>query len=441
LDITVVAQEPKDSKLVAEVTVNAKDVDRAIAKVYKEIARRYNFQGFRRGHAPRPVIDSMVGKENVLADATSELLSQVEPHLINKLDVAPVGEIAINEEAAGTVEQGKDYTFEATVALRPVAELTSYDPVEIEMPPAEVTEAEMEDQIERVMSYQAHLEPVAEGEVSQKDDFITATVENIANADSVAGENRMLIVGNANYPEELNEALTGLKADDVVEATFKLPGSEEDAEPAQVKITVHSVQRRVTPELTEEFAKTFFGFDTLDEFREGIKKEIAASKEQQFPALKEERAINALEKRLELEEIDPAYVQEIFQELTQNFLQSLEQNGTTVDAFTRARGITTQQLIDDLQEQARENARQSIALDALARHLELTVDEAAIKEEIAAAGVEDVEATYKDFIENGRMPALRDSVLRSHADDWLVENAIVTEVDEVAKRRAEKDAE
>jgi trigger factor len=365
----------------------------------------------------------------------------VEPHLINKLDVAPVGEIAINEEAAGTVEQGKDYTFEATVALRPVAELTSYDPVEIEMPPAEVTEAEMEDQIERVMSYQAHLEPVAEGEVSQKDDFITATVENIANADSVAGENRMLIVGNANYPEELNEALTGLKADDVVEATFKLPGSEEDAEPAQVKITVHSVQRRVTPELTEEFAKTFFGFDTLDEFKEGIKKEIAASKEQQFPALKEERAINALEKRLELEEIDPAYVQEIFQELTQNFLQSLEQNGTTVDAFTRARGITTQQLIDDLQEQARENARQSIALDALARHLELTVDEAAIKEEIAAAGVEDVEATYKDFIENGRMPALRDSVLRSHADDWLVENAIVTEVDEVAKRRAEKDAE
>lgn len=98
LDITVTAGEPADSKLVARVAIPADEVKKAVAATYKEIAGRYNFPGFRKGRAPRPVIDSAVGKEAVMADATNELLSKAEPFIINELGVVPVGELDFGEE-------------------------------------------------------------------------------------------------------------------------------------------------------------------------------------------------------------------------------------------------------------------------------------------------------------------------------------------------------
>ena len=94
MKITVTAEKPIDDKVAATVTVPAADVDKAIAKTYKDIAKKYNFQGFRRGHAPRPVIDGIIGRESVLAQATNDLLNAVEPMMLEELDVTPGGLIA-----------------------------------------------------------------------------------------------------------------------------------------------------------------------------------------------------------------------------------------------------------------------------------------------------------------------------------------------------------
>ena len=104
-----------------------------------------------------------------------------------------------------------------------------------------------------------------------------------------------------------------------------------------------------------------------------------------------------------------------------------------LDQWLQANRITSEQFIADLHHQADDVARESLALDALARHLEIEVTEEDVDKEFENAGVEDAEASKASFIAEGRMPAVRDSIRRSKACDWLVENAQVTEVDQTAK--------
>jgi trigger factor len=132
--ITVTSERTEDGKGAAAVTVGAADVDETVKKTYRDIAHRYNFQGFRRGRAPRPVIDSLLGKDGVLAQATEDLINMVQPMMIEELDLVPV-ERPDWGEAAPVVEH-EDYQVSCTVTVPPTAALKSYEAPAITMPPA-----------------------------------------------------------------------------------------------------------------------------------------------------------------------------------------------------------------------------------------------------------------------------------------------------------------
>ena len=138
--------------------------------------------------------------------------------------------------------------------------------------------------------------------------------------------------------------------------------------------------------------------------------------------------------------MDEDYEQSVFQELGQNFLQSLSARGMSLDGWLQANRISSEDFIANLHRQANDVARESLALDALARELKVEVSAEDVDGEFERAGIEDVEASKAQFVADGRMPAVRDSIRRSKAVDWLVENAKVTEVDEAA-RAAEAKAE
>ena len=148
MNITVTAERPESTKVVATITVPAAEVDRYVAQAYKNIARRYQFQGFRRGRAPRPVIDGIVGREAILADATNDLLNDAQPIMLDELDIVPVERPSYGDDPALVVEH-EDYVVTATITVPPVVELSSYDAVAINMPPQEATEAEIDFQIDQ----------------------------------------------------------------------------------------------------------------------------------------------------------------------------------------------------------------------------------------------------------------------------------------------------
>lgn len=429
--MNITASDVQDAKLTATVTIPAADVDAAIKKAYKDAANKYRFPGFRAGRAPRPVIDNMLGKEATLAQATNDILAANEPAVLNELDIVPLKEGDYKE--LDLVEDHEDYTYTVTFSLRQSVELNSYEPVEIEMPPAEVTEGEIDAQIEMLMGYHATFEEV--DRPVQNDDYVTAAVKDIKGATRFAGENRMFVVGSENFPTEVNEGLVGMKKDESKEISWTLMG--EDAEEITIEVTINNVKERKLPELTDEFVKENFGFDTIAAMRDGVKEELEGDKTSKLPGLKENRAVAALSERLELEKVDEDYEQSVFSELGQTFLQNLSSRGMTLDVWLQASGLTSEAFIADLHRQANDVARESLALDALARHLEIEVSDEDVDKEFVDAGVEDVEASKAQFVADGRMPAVRDSIRRSKAVDWLVENAKVTEVDEYAKKDAE----
>ena len=337
-------------------------------------------------------------------------------------------------EEIDLAKDGEDYTFKVQYKLRPMPSLSSYDAVSIEMPPAEVTEAEIDSQVEMLMGYHSTFEDVERAVADG--DYVTLDIENVKNAEALAGEGRMYPMGSLSLPEAFEAGLAGMNAGEEKEISWTPEGAEE----AAVKVTVKVVKERKTPELTDEFAKESFGFESIEAMRDAIKLEIEADKNSKLPSLKENRAVSKLAERLELDEMDADYEQSVFSELGQNFLQNLSARGMTLDTWLSANGLTSEAFIADLHQQANDVARESLALDALAREFKIEVTEEDVDNEFKSAGIEDVAASKAAFLAEGRMPAVRDSIRRSKAVDWLVENALVTEVDEYAKA-AEQDAE
>lgn len=446
MKITVTSEKTSDGKVSAKVTVAAKDVDAAVAKTYKDIAHRYNFQGFRRGHAPRPVIDGIMGKDAILAQATEDLMNDVQPLMIEELDIVPVERPDWGEDLEPVVEHA-DFHAECTVVVPPVAELKSYDAPAINMPPAEATDAEIDEQIDQLLSYRTTYEDDEEAEEVKEGDMISAKIVNKLNVPELEGDDRTLGLANPNLPKDLVAGIVGMKKGETKDIKWSREHRMEDPDPAdengnrnfEVEVTVNTIKKAVTPELTDELAKTGFGFETIAELRDAVKEEIEQDKKQSLPGLKEDRVVAAMGEQLDLEEVPEAYQNQVFSELGEEFLGQLSRRGMNLDMYLNARQITSEDFLKDLHEQAEERARQSLALDALATKLELECTEDDLRHEFENAGVDDVDASMDEFKSDGRMPALRQSIRRTKAVQWLVDNATVTEVDEIAETRAKAD--
>ena len=447
MKITVTAEKPSDEKMAATLTIPAAEVDAAIARTYKDIAKKYNFQGFRRGHAPRPVIDGIMGREAVLAQATNDLLNAAQPLMLEELDVTPVGRVSFGPEDADPelAQQGSDYVVSATIGVRPACELESYAAPTINMPPEEATEAEIDWQINQLLSYQVTYEDVEEDRAVEPGDVVSVDVENVEGAGHLAGTNRMLALDGQQVPEQLEEGIVGMKKGEekAIEwtRTHEHEG-EEHSHTFSVKVKLNAIKKAVTPELDDEVAKKY-GYDDVASFRDAVKEEIEGDKKTSLPNLKEDRLVEAVGKLLKLETVPEEYQNEIFNELASEFLGRLQSQGASLDMYLRARGVKTDDFIADLRVQAEERARQSLALDSLAAKLGVEVSEDEVREEFEKAGVEDVDASVEQWRSEGRLPAIRDSIRRTKALNWLVDNCKVNIVDEVAERSAEgeKDAD
>lgn len=439
MDIIVTAERPQNDQVVAKLTVPASEVDKAIDKAYREVARKYNFQGFRRGRAPRPVINGIVGRDAVLGQATEDLMNEAQPQMFEELDIVPVGRPDYGEERLVVVEH-EDLSATVTVSVPPACELDSYDAPGINMPPANATEAEIDLQVEQLMNYHSSWEDDDADRAATEGDVVVVDTVSKEGADFLAGEDRQVSLSHSHLPKEYVDGIVGLKKGESKDVEWT-QGEGDDQKRLAVTVTLKGLKKSVVPELDDAFAKKSFGFDTVAEFRDAVKDEIEQDKKTSLPNLKEDRVVEEIGRHLQLEEVPGAYESQVFSELANEFLQQLQRQGMTLDMYLAARKVKNEDFIADLHQQAAERARQSLALDALARHLEFDATEDDVRDEFARAGVEDVAKSMDEFTRNGQMPAIRESIRRTKAVKWLVENCAVTEVDEIAEARAKKDDE
>ena len=436
----------QDNKVKVTVTVDAKEVDNRIKKAYKDFANKYNFPGFRKGKAPRPVIDNALGAEYVLATVSEDVINTAYPQSVEAEKLFPVGNPEFGN--AGLVEAGKDFTFDFTVSVKPEIELTSYDAVEIELPVAGCSEAEVSEQIEQLREHYQTFEDASAATKFKTENHaelaIKATDEDGETIEPLESESRLYAPGAGMMNEAFDAEVLGMKKGQTKE--FSLDIAEDESavllspyagKKINFEVTCVVVKKQTLPEVTDEWAKDVLGFESVEDLKARIAESVEAQKAGLLPRMKENACYVELVKRFE-GDAPQNMVEEAETSLLQEFFTQLQQAGVNFDTYLMQQGITADEFKADVKLQAADEAKHQLALDAWARHAGIEATDEEVSREFELAGVENPAALEKEWRETGRLYLIREGIVRRKAVESVMEGAVVTEVDYAAQAQQER---
>ncbi len=444
----------EDNKTKVQVEIPASEVDKKLNAVYKDIARKYNFPGFRKGKAPRQVIDGAFGKEAVLAQATEDLINDAYPQVIEQERLYPVGSPDFTND--DMVEPGKDFTFEFTVGKKLEVELTSYEPIELEVPSAEVNDAEIDDQLEAISHHYMDYSDAKSGTAFSKENFaildIKATKEDGTDIESLTSQSRFYVPDGGLFSSAFDEEVYGMKAGDEKKFALDVP-EDEDAmlmsdlagQKIAFEVKCTNIQVQSAPDISDEWVKNNMGFESVSQLRDEIKKSISNQKESVIPQIKENSCAAKLVERVE-EDVPEDMAQEAESELLQDFFSQLQKQGISFDAYLAGRGIDSDQFKEDIKLQANDEAKQQLALDAWAKKFNIEVTDEEVTAEFEHAGVDNPKKVEEEWRKSGRLYLIREGIVRRKAMENVIETAKITETEykkdkDAEENPKEKDAE
>ena len=429
----------EDNKVRIEVTVPAADVDARIKAQYKDYARKYNFPGFRKGKAPRKVIDNALGANAVLAAVSDDVVEDTFVLAIDEAGIYTVGNPDFAE--LDLVEEGKDYTYDFTIGVKPVFELDSYEPVAITMPADGASDKEIDEQIDNLTKYYVEYKDAPANTKIKKDNYVkiaTSATDAEGNAiDAINSEERLYGMGSNLLPQAFEDQIMGMKKGEEKEFSIDLAADEPAALTAGIvgktdkinfKVTCIAVQKEVKPEITDEWVTKNLGFESVEDLRTRVADQIKSQKADLLPQLKEQKCLEVLGERLQGEP-SAEYVEQEESNLLQEFFQQLQRAGLTFDAYLNQQGIDSKQFQQDVKDQAKDVAKQDLALDSWANHFDLKATDEDVEDEFKKAGVDDLKKTIEEWRKSGRLPLIREGIARQKAMEQVIEQAVVTEED------------
>ena len=428
----------EDNRTKVTVTVDAKDIDARIKKTYKDFANKYSFPGFRKGKAPRPIIDNALGKDAVRASVTDEVVNGSYPLAIDDCGLYPISKPQF--EDTDLIEAGKPYEFAFTVTVKPELELSSYEPVEIELPAEGASDKDVDDQIEALREHYYTFEDASAATKVKEDSYIDlamkATDDKGELIPSLVTESRPYSLGASLFPAEFDEQLVGLKKGQTATFSIDMPADppimlaalQGKTDKIDFEVEVKVVKKKILPEVTDEWAKDTLGFEDVADLRAKIAESVAQQKADMMPRLKENACLVALSERL-VGEVPEGMQEEAEASLIQDFFQQLQAQGMTFDLYLMQQGLTPDQFKEDVKKQAEDMSKQDLALDAWARHFGMEATAEDVTAEFVKSGVEDPEALQAEWRQNGQLHMVRQGVLRTKAVLDLMEKAVVSELD------------
>lgn len=418
------------------VTVSADEVDSAIAASYTKLGAKVRVPGFRKGRAPRTVVDNYVGRDYVLAEATEDLVNETYPRAVDAEGLRTVDAPEMDE--IDTIKEGEEYTYSAQVELRPELTLTSTDDFAVTVPSKEASETEVDMQVAMMRDRFATLEPVSDRALAA-DDFALISFVGYVDGESYEGnevDKYLYEMGQGLMPVEFDAGIVGVEIGGEKRIEFAIPDTSSNPEfvgkTAQFDVTVHEIKAKVLPTLDDEFAGNM-GFESLEEMRTdmrtrmGVQKLVAHDREK-------ERAVKAqLAERLE-GEASEAMVRQRTGTMLRDFQAMLEQRDMTIESYLQATGVTAATLETDIAGQAAQSVKEDLALEALFRAKGMEVTDTDIDDELKVVAdstqstPEEERARWEDM---GLMPVVTEQIMHRKAVEWLMEAAVVTETDDV----------
>ena len=421
-------------------SIDAEAFKKAVADVFKKEGKKYPVQGFRKGKAPKALIEKMYGEAVFYEDAANTLIQENYPAAVEESGIDIVSRPTID---VVQIESGKPFIFTAEVAVRPEVKLGKYLGVQVTKIDTSVSDEEVEAAVEKERNNNARTVTVTDRPIANGD---TAVIDFEGFVDGVAfeggkGENHPLEIGSHSFIDTFEDQLVGKNAGDEVEVNVTFPEKYQAADlagkPAMFKVKIHEVKCKELPELNDEFAQDVSEFDTLEEYKADVKKHLEVEKENEAKKTKEDEAIQKIIDKSTME-IPEAMIETQCENMVNEFAQRLAQSGLSMEQYMQFSGLTLDKLKEQVRPEAETRIKSSLVLEQIAKDekIEITDEEldAEIEKMAAQYGME--ADKLKEYIGDNEKEAMKRDLAVTKAVDLIMEN-----VKERAKAKSKKEKE
>lgn len=370
-------EEKNMVKLVIEST--AEEFEAGLNTAFNKNKNKINVPGFRKGKAPRKMIEKLYGAEVFFEDAANAIIPEAYAKAADESGLEIVSQPKID-----VVQLKKDepFIFSAVVAVKPDVELGKYKGVEVAKADTEVTDADVDAEIKKVQEQNSRTVTVEDRAVADGDmtviDF-EGFVDGVA-FEGGKGENYPLTIGSHSFIDNFEEQLIGAKIGEEKEINVKFPeeyhAEELKGKPAIFKVTVKEIKVKELPEVNDDFAQDVSDFDTVAEYKEDLKKTIAERKEKEAKTAKENEAIEKIVAESKMD-IPEAMINTQVQRMAEDFAQRLQQQGLSIEQYFQYTGLTADKVLDQMKPDAVKRIQNRLILEAIvkAENIEVSDEE------------------------------------------------------------------
>ena len=431
----VTTEKIENQQVVLEITVPAEELEKAYAQAFKNISKQVNIPGFRKGKAPKKMVEKHVGVEYIMDEAFKTVYNASFGEAVDESKQVPGSRVDLEEVQ---LELGKDVIYKTTFTAKPEVKLGQYKEVKVAKADTTVSDADVDAQLARMLDRQADMVEAEEGAAVENGNFITLDFKGTVDGEAFAGgesKDYPLEVGSNSFIPGFEEQLVGMKVGEEKDVNVTFPedyhSEELKGKAAVFACKVNSIKRKVLPAMDDEFAKKASTFETLDELKADVRKNLQTAADNKAVNEKREAVLDAISEAAEVE-IPNVMIETRINNMINQMAMNIEQQGMKLEQYLQFTGTDMSKLRENCKETAQKNVRIDLVLEAVAAAEGIKVEDADLQAEIAgmAAQYGATPAQIKKIIaENGQIGSLIDTIMRRKAMELVVSSAV--ESDEV----------
>lgn len=424
----VTAEHGENQQVTLTIEVEAAELGKAVERAAKQLAGRVNIPGFRRGKAPRKIVERHVGRDALMQEAFDLIAPKAFGEALNDQKIEPVTRPDID---IITLEEGKNLVFKAAVTPRPEVRLGEYKGISVPKEEAKVTDKEVEQRLKTFQDRQSTMVDVPEGSAVENGDFTTLDFKGLVDGkpfEGGEGKDYPLQIGSGSFIPGFEDQLVGARVGEERDVSVTFPEDYHTAalagKPAVFKCTVRSIKRKELPELDDALAKKVSKFETLDELRADVRKNMEEAAERRAENDQKTAAIDRATENVTVD-IPPVMVENRVSSMIQEMAMRLEQQGMKFERYLQYANTDIQKLREQYREAAEKNVRTDLMLEEVAKAENIKVEAADLDAEVAgmaAAYGATPHQVQKIIKEQGRVGDLAATVLRKKTAQFIIDN-------------------
>ena len=435
MSLQVEKLENNMAKLTIEVA--AEDLEKAMQNAYQKAKGRISIPGFRKGKAPRKMIEQMYGKGVFLEDAVNALIPEHYSKALAECELEIVSQPTIDITQA---EPGKAFIFTAEVAVKPEVTLGDYKGVEVPKTEITVTDEDVEAELKKEQEKNSRTISV-EDRAAQLNDIVTIDFEGSVDGvpfDGGQATEYPLTLGSNTFIPGFEEQLVGAKVGDDVDVKVTFPeeyqAKELAGKEAIFKCAVKKIEAKELPELDDDFAKDVSEFDTLAEYKEHVKTNLEDKKANEAKRAKEDAAVDKVIENAQMD-IPEAMIETQTRQMLDDFARRMQSQGLSMEQYFQFTGQSMDKMMEDMKPQALKRIQTRLVLEKVAEAENIQPSEEEITEEI-----QKMADAYKMEADKIR-EAIGESGLEQMKKDMAVQKAVTVIADAAVEVEKAADAE